>query len=71
MFRHLKSFEELRKSGESPISLGHKNGEGWYLAVDMALILILEKGSNNVFVFSLLVVCPVIITGKGVLKEIK
>jgi predicted nucleotide-binding protein (sugar kinase/HSP70/actin superfamily) len=68
-FGHLNSFEELKKSGESLVSLGCQNGEGWYLAADMALML--EKGVNNVLCLQPFGCLPNHITGKGVVKELK
>ncbi|MDR0549314.1 MAG: acyl-CoA dehydratase activase [Deltaproteobacteria bacterium] len=68
-FGHLNSFEELKKSGESLVSLGCQNGEGWYLAADMALML--EKGVNNILCLQPFGCLPNHITGKGVVKELK
>jgi predicted CoA-substrate-specific enzyme activase len=68
-FGHLNSFEELKKAGESLVSLGNQSGEGWYLAADMSLML--EKGINNILCLQPFGCLPNHITGKGVLKELK
>jgi predicted nucleotide-binding protein (sugar kinase/HSP70/actin superfamily) len=68
-FGHLNRFEELREAGASLVSLGCQNGEGWYLAADMALML--KNGVNNVLCLQPFGCLPNHITGKGVVKELK
>ncbi|MDR1086021.1 MAG: acyl-CoA dehydratase activase-related protein [Deltaproteobacteria bacterium] len=68
-FGHLNFFEELKNSGENLLSLGNQNGEGWYLAADMALML--EKGIRNILCLQPFGCLPNHITGKGVVKELK
>jgi predicted CoA-substrate-specific enzyme activase len=66
---HLNRFGELRDAGASLVSLGNQSGEGWYLAADM--VLMLQKGVNNILCLQPFGCLPNHITGKGVVKELK
>jgi predicted CoA-substrate-specific enzyme activase len=68
-FGRLNAFAELKRSGESLVSLGNQSGEGWYLAADMALML--EKGVRDILCLQPFGCLPNHITGKGVVKELK